>query len=138
MSQEQATETLNSSGRVWVKDFDSRVGFPKSAEYAPYGPLYMYFVATYVVKYAKFGWRLAPGAADLTSGSQSVKQMAARILSSQYKPMFQPTHKMSAAAFFQEDEYDRMVDSDEEVHSAVNSMFHACPWASELTRVCAN
>ena len=78
MSQEQAENTLSASDRVWVKDFDSRVGFKKSAEYAPYGPLYMYFVATCVVKYAKFGWRLVPGPADLTSGSQTVKEMAAR------------------------------------------------------------
>ena len=94
MSQEQAANTLNASDRVWVKDFDSRVGFPKSAEYAPYGPLYMYFVATCVVKYAKLRWRLTPAPADLTRGSQAVSQMAARILSSQYKPMFQPNHNM--------------------------------------------
>ena len=101
--------------------------FKKAAEYAPYGPLYMYFVATCVVKYAKFGWSLTPGPADLIRGSQTVREMAARILSSQYNPMFQPTHKMSAASFFQKDEYDRMVDSDEEVRSAMSALFHACP-----------
>ena len=113
--------------RAWVKNLDSRVKFKKSAEYAPYGLLYMYFVATCVVKYAKFGCRLTPGPADLTRGSQAVREMAARILSSQYKPMFQPNHKMSAASFFQTDEYDRMVESGEEVHSAVSALFHACP-----------
>jgi len=67
MSQEQAANTLNDSDRVWVQNLDARVGFKKSAEYAPgaysallrYGPLYMYFVAICVEKYAKFGWRLA-------------------------------------------------------------------------------
>jgi len=52
--------------------------------------------------------------------------------------MFQPTHKMSAASFFQKDEYDRMLDNDEEVRSAVSALFHACPWERELTRACVN
>jgi hypothetical protein len=138
MSQEQAENTLNASARVWVQNLDARVGFKKSAEYAPYGPLYMYFVATCVAKYAKFGGRLAPRPADLTRGSHTVKEMAARVLSSQYKSMFQPTHKMSAAAFFQKDEYDRMVDSDEEVRSAVCALLYACPGESELTRAIVN
>ena len=127
MSQTQAEEIEAESGRVWVKNFDSRVNFKKSEEYAPYGLLYLYFIATCVAKYAKFGWRLFPGPEDLIRGSQNVKATAARILSSQYKPMFQPNDKMSAAAFFQKDEYDRMVSSNEDVRSAVSARFHACP-----------
>ena len=93
MDPTQAEITRASSDRTGVKGLESRVKCKKSDEYAPYGLLYMYFVATCVAKYAKFGWRLTPGPEDLMLGSQTVRTMAVRILSTQYKPIFQPTHR---------------------------------------------
>jgi hypothetical protein len=127
MDQTKAENTRAASDRTWIKDLESRFKSKKSSEYAPYGLLYLYFVATCVAQYGKFGWRLTPSSEDLMLGSQTVRNTAERILSTQYKSMFQPTHKRTAAAFFQEEEYDRMISNDESVHSAVSAGFVAWP-----------